>query len=108
MLKKSLIEYESRRNAISDMLKRFCYGLGMHPLPCVGNLVQYSYIDLMVRNMLASVEQMFRDQQHPFVFQQETVPCQRVMAVLACFENNSRRKMLFSPQSPDVNPIKNI
>ena len=115
MLKKSLIEYESRRNAISDMLKRFCYDFGMYPLPCVGTLVvvdgnvnQYSYIDLMVRNMLASVEQMFRDQQHPFVFQRETVPCQRVMAVLACFENNSRRKMLISPQSLDVNPIKNI
>ena len=72
------------------MLKHFCYGLGMHPLSCVGTLVvvygnvnQYSYIDLMVRNLLASVEQMLRVQQHPFVFQQETAPCQRAMAVLA-------------------------
>ena len=30
------------------------------------------------------------------------------MAVLACFENNARRKMLFLPQSPDLNHIKNI
>ena len=73
-----IYEYDSRRNAILAMLKRFCYGLGMYPLSCVGTLVvvdgnvnQYSYIDLMVRNLLASVEQMFRDQQHPFVFQQK-------------------------------------
>ena len=39
------------------MLKRFCYGLGMYPLSCVGNLVvadgnvnQYSYIDLIGGN----------------------------------------------------------
>ena len=35
-------------------------------------------------------------------------PCHRAMAVLAWFENNARRKMLFPPQSSYVNYIKNI
>ena len=51
---------------------------------------------------------MFRDQQHPFVFQQDHTPCHRAMAVLAWFENKARRKMFFPPQSSDVNYIKNI
>ena len=59
-------------------------------------------------DLLESVEQMFRDQQHPFVFQQDHDPCHRAMAVFAWFENNDKRKMLFPPQSPDVNPVKNI
>ena len=66
------------------------------------------YIDLMGGNFLESVEQMFKDQQHPFVLQQDNVPCHRAMPVLAWFKNNARRKMLFPPQSPDVNPIKTI
>ena len=110
-----MIEYESRRNAILATPKRFCYGLGMHQRPCVGTLVvvngnvnQYSYINLMGGNLLESVEQMFGDQQHSFVFQQDNAPCHRAMAVLAWFENNPRRNMLFLPQSPDVNYIKNI
>ena len=52
----------------------FCYGSGMHQLSCIGNLVvvdgnvnQYSSIDLIGGNLLESVEQMFGDQQHPFV-----------------------------------------
>ena len=76
----------------------------MHQLSCVGTLVvvdgnanQYSYIDLMYENLLESVEQMLRDQQHPFAFQQDNDPCQRTMAVLAWFENNARLKMLFLP-----------
>ena len=67
MLDTLLIEYESRRNAISATQKRIRYGLGMHQLPCIGNLVvvngnvnQYSHIDLMGRNLLESVERMFR------------------------------------------------
>ena len=90
-------------------------GLGMHQLSCVGtfvvvdgNVKQYSYIDLMGVNLLESVQQMFRDQQHPFVFQQDNAPCHRAMAVLTWFENNARRNMLFSPQSPYVNHVKNI
>ena len=110
-----IIEYESRRNAISATWKRFCYGLGMHQLSRVctlvvvdGNVNQYSYIDLMSGNLLESVEQMFRDQQHLFVFQQDNAPCHIAMVVLTWFKNNARRKMLSSPQSPDINPIKNI
>ena len=87
----------------------------MHQLPCVvtfvvvdGNVNQYSHIDLMGENLLESVEQMFREEQNPFVFQQDNFPCHRAMAVLAWFENNARRKMLFPPQSPDVNYNKNI
>ena len=64
------------------------YGLGMHQLLCSGNLVvvdgnvnQFSYIDLMGGNLLESVEQMFGDKQHPFVFQQDNVPCHRAMAM---------------------------
>ena len=75
----------------------------MHQHSCVGTLVvvngnvnQYSYIDLMGGAVLESVEQMFRDRQHPFVFQQDDAPCHRAMAVLTWFENNSRRNMLFS------------
>ena len=34
--------------------------------------------------------------------------CHRATVVLTWFENNDRRKMLCPPQSPDVNPIKNI
>ena len=109
------MEYESRCNAISATYKRFCYGLGMHQFSFVGTLVvvdgnvnQYSYIDLMDKNLLVSLAQMFRDQQHPFVFKQDNVPCHRAMAVEAWFENNARRKMLFPPQSQYVNPIKNI
>ena len=55
--------------------KRFCYFSGMHQLSCVGirvvvdgNVNQYSYIDLIGGNLLESVEQMLRDQQHPFLF----------------------------------------
>ena len=109
------IEYELRRNAISATWKRLCYGLEMHQLSCVGTLVvadgngnQYSYIDLMGGNLLESVEQMFRDQQHLFVFQPDNAPCHIAMVVLTWFKNNAKRKMLFSPQSPDRNPIKNI
>ena len=72
------------------------------------NVNQYSYSDLMGGNLLDSVEQMCRDQQHPFVFQQDNAPCYIAMAVMTWFKNNARRKMLFSPQSPDINPIKNI
>ena len=64
--------------------------------------------DLMGGNLLESVEQMFRDQQHPFVFQQGNATCHRAMAVFTWFKNNARRKILFSPQSTDINPIKNI
>ena len=85
----------------------------MYQLSCVDTLVkvdenvnQYSYIDLIGGNLLESV--MFRDQQHPFVFQQDNAPCHRAMAVLAWFENNAKHKMLFPPQSPDVNPIENM
>ena len=39
MLEEELIKYESRRNAISAMWKRFCYGLEMHQLSCVGTMV---------------------------------------------------------------------
>ena len=112
---KKWIEYESRRNAISATQKPLCYGLRMHQLPCVvtlivfdGNVNQYSYIDLMGGHLLESVEQMFRDQQHTFLFQQDNFPCHRAMAVLAWLENNGRHKRLFLPQSPDVNDIKNI
>ena len=67
---------------------RFRYGLGMHQLPCIGNSVvvdgnvnQYSYIYIMGRNLLESVEQMFMEQQHPFVFQQDHAPFHRAMAM---------------------------
>ena len=76
----------------------------MHKLSCVGTLVmvdgnfnQYSHIDLIGGNLLESVEQMLRDQQHPFVFQKDDNSCHKAMAELAWFENNARRKMLFSP-----------
>ena len=49
-----------------------------------------------------------RDQQHQFVFQQDNAPCHRSMAMLAWLENNDNRKILFPPQSQDVNLIKNI
>ena len=54
----------------------------MHQLTCIGDLVvvdenvnQYSHIDIMGGNLLKSVEQMFRDQQDPFVSQQDNAPC---------------------------------
>ena len=84
----------------------------MHQLYCVstlvvvdGNVKQYYYIDL-IGNLLESIEQTFRDQEHRFVFQQYNAPCHRAMVVLAWFENNARRKMLLPPQSPGVNHIK--
>ena len=87
----------------------------MHQLPCVGNVVvvdrnlnQFSYIDLVDGTFLELVEQMFRDQQHPFVFQKDNAPCHRAMAVEARLENNDKRKMLLPPQFPDVNPIENM
>ena len=74
----------------------------MHQLSYVGTLVvvdgnvnQYSYIDLMGGNLPESVEQVFRDQQHPFVFQEDNAPCHIAMAVLTW--------LLFSP---DINPNK--
>ena len=73
-----------------------------------GNVNQYSYIDIIGGTLLASIEQMIMDQQHPFVLQQDNDPCHRAMAVVAWFENNAKHKMLFPPQSPDVNHIKNI
>ena len=55
---------------------------------CMGNLVvvdgnvnQYSYIDLMGENLQESVEQMFSDQQHLFVLQQDNAFCHRAMAM---------------------------
>ena len=57
---------------------------------CVGILVvvdrnvnQYSYIDLMGGNLQESVKQMFRDQQHLFVLQQDNDSCHRAMTALA-------------------------
>ena len=51
---------------------------------------------------------MFKNSKTHLCSNKTIVPCHRAMAVLAWFENNARRKMLFPPQSPDVNPIKNI
>ena len=75
------------------------YGLGMHQLPCIGNLVavggnvnQYSYIGLM----------------GVFVLQQENALCHRGMAMYPWFKNNDIHKALFPPQSTDVNSVKNI
>ena len=54
----------------------------MHQRSCVGtlgmvdrNVNQYSYTDFMGENLMESVEQILRDQQHPFVFEQDNVPC---------------------------------
>ena len=84
----------------------------MHQLPCIDNLVvvdgnvnQYSYIYIMGGNIPESVKQMFMNQQHLFVFQQDHAPCHRAMAMWAWCKNNDRHKMLFSPRSPDVNPV---
>ena len=69
-------------------VETFPLWFGVHQLPCVGNLVvvdrnanQYSYIDLMSGDLLESVEQMLRDQQHPFMFQQDNDSCYRAMAM---------------------------
>ena len=61
MLEEELTEYKSRRNAIPATWKRFRYGLGMHQLPYISNLVvvdgnvnKCSYIDFMGGNLLES------------------------------------------------------
>ena len=52
----------------------------VHPAKVIW-LPDYSYIDLMGGHFLESAEKMFRDQQHPFVFQQDNAPCHRAMAM---------------------------
>ena len=72
------------------------------------NLNQHSHIHPLYGNLLEPVDQMFRDQQHPFMFQYDNVLCHRTIAVLTCFKKNDRRKMICPPHSPDINAIKNI
>ena len=79
------------------------------PPPLSGSAPEHSYIDLMNVILLEPVEQMFRDKQHPFVFQYEdNVLCHKAMAMLAWFKNNDRHNVLCPPQFPDVNHIENI
>ena len=67
-------------------VESFRYSLGMHQFPCIdnlavvdGNVNQYSYTDLIGGNLLEPIEQMLKDQQHPFVFHNRQ--CDRAMTM---------------------------
>lgn len=73
-----------------------------------GRLNHQGYIALLDEYLLPSIENMFGDRAHPFIFQDDNAPCHRPRAVDDWLDRNEIRRMQWPAQSPDANIIENI
>ena len=97
------------RNALSIMFWG-CIGYhGVGELVMVeGNLAHAQYIDILDGYLLQSVENIFGDREHPFVFQDDNAPPHRAHVVQDWMFEHGINRMDWPAQSPDANPIENL
>ena len=66
------------------------------------------YIEILEKNLKLSVEQIYGDQEHPFIFQQDNAPCHASKKTMDYFKQRNVMLLPWPAQSPDINIIENV
>ena len=94
---------------------RFCNGVGVIGYHSVGNLVILdenvnadNYVRTLSENLLYSVENIFGDRNHPFVFQHDHAPVYTARRSVAWLEPQDISTIQWPSQSPGLDIIEHV
>lgn len=66
------------------------------------------YIEILKKNLKASVEMIHGHPSHPFIFQQDNAPCHSSQKTIKYLHDENILLLPWPAQSPDINIIENL